>query len=234
VVNFYVTDNGRITGRVIDADGQPVPRMMVDLVPATQADSDRPHSMFVSADDEGRFELKFVPPGNYLLGIRLTGLNGAESVATAYPQSYYPGVAKASDATVISIGEGTALKDVNLRLLPRLVKRVISGKVVFPDGRPAAKASVIHFETTYAARGLGYGVSADDQRNFSFEGYEAISYYVKAVVNGVNGGQRHAEPVEVSARGPVNDLVLVISEPNGNCARCLNILYGKGRPGPRQ
>jgi len=231
VVSFYVTDTGRITGRVIDADGEPVPHMMVDLIPATQAGSDRPRSLFVSADAEGRFELKFVPPGNYLLGSRLSGLNGPDEVTTAYPRSYYPGVAKASDGSIISIGEGTSLKDINLRLLPRMIKRVISGRVIFPDGGPVTKASVARYERTDGGVGLGYGISVDDQGNFSFDGYEGISYYVKAVVNGVNGGQRHSEPVEVAARGPVNNLVLTITEPNGNCARCLSILVGKGRPG---
>jgi Carboxypeptidase regulatory-like domain len=232
VVSFQVMDNGRISGRVLDADGQPVPKMMLNLIPASQADSTRPNSMIAEADVEGRYELKFVPPGNYLLGIRLNGLNGPESVATAYPRSYYPSVLKATEAVVITIGEGTVLKDVNLRLPPRLVKRVISGKVIFPDGSPAVKASVAHAETTYAARGVAYGVSADEQGNFSFDGYEGISYYVRAHVNDSNGKQRHAEPVAVPTRGADTNLVLVISEPNGTCERCRNLLYGTNRSKP--
>jgi hypothetical protein len=229
VVSFYVTDNGRIVGRVFDADGQPVPRIMINLIPVSQAESVRPQSMLASADDEGRYELKFVPPGSYLVGVRLNGLGGPESVETAYPRSYYPGVAKSSDATIITVGEGTVLKDVNLRLPPRLAKRVISGKVIWPDGRPAARASVAHHDVTYAARGLGYGITADEQGNFSFEGYEGTAYYMSAVVSGSDGKQRHSEPVDLPIRGPVNNLVLIISEPNGSCERCRNYRYGRDR-----
>jgi hypothetical protein len=232
VVSFQVMDNGRISGRVLDADGKPAAKMMLNLIPASQADSTRPNSLYAEADVEGRYELKFVPPGNYLLGIRLNALNGPESVETAYPRFYYPGVVTSTEAAVVTIGEGTVLKDVNLRLPPQLVKRVISGKVLFPDGRPAAKANVAHFETTYAARGLAYGLSADEQGNFSFEGYEGISYYVSAHVNDVNGKQRHAEPVAVPTQGAVNNLVLVISEPNGTCERCRSLLYGTNRSKP--
>jgi hypothetical protein len=230
VVSFYVADNGRISGGVLDADGKPVAKIMLTLIPASQAGSTRPNTMYAEADVEGRYEMKFVPPGNYLLGIRLTGLNDPNSVETAYPRSYYPGVVISAEATVITVGEGTVLKDVNLRLPRRLVTRVISGKVIFPDGHPALKAYVVRYDTTYAAQRIGYGVSADEQGNFSFEGYEGTSYYISAHVNDGDGKQRHAEPVSVPARGPVDNLVLVVSEPNGNCRRCLNVLYGQKSP----
>lgn len=212
VVGFQVMDNGRVSGQILDADGTPAPNMMMNLIPASQAATPRPNSMYASADDTGRYELKFVPPGTYLLGIRLNALNGPESAETAYPRFYYPGVATSTDAAVITIGEGTVLKDVNLRLPPRLQKRVISGKVIYADGRPAGKASVAFAETAYAVRGLGYAITADEQGNFSFAAYEGISYEVSAYVNGIER-QRHAKPVAVPARGPANNLVLLISEP---------------------
>jgi hypothetical protein len=50
-----------------------------------------------------------------------------------------------------------------------------------------------------------------------------MKYLVRAHVNvgGVGSGQRHAKPVEVPANGDVNGIKLVISEPNGNCEKCL-------------
>lgn len=229
IVSFSVTDNGRISGRVVDANGQPVPRIMVDLIPVSQTDSERPNSMYNSADDEGRYELKFVPPGNYLLGIRLNGLGGPDAPQAAYPRAYYPGVARAQEALIISLGEGDVIKDVDLRLPPRLAERTISGRVILPDGRPAAKAMVARHEVTYSARGLSYGVNTDDQGNFSFTGYEGISYYVSAYASDANGRQRHAEPVDVPPTGPAKDIVLMITEPNGSCERCRNYRYGQNQ-----
>jgi hypothetical protein len=229
VVTFYVTDNGRITGRVVDAGGQPVPRILVDLIPASQTESERPHVMYTSADDDGRFDLKFVPPGSYLLGIRLYDLSGPDDAVAPYPRTYYPGVAKASDAALLTVTESEAVEGKELRLLPRLVERTISGKVVLPDGRPAARASVAHYDVAYNPRPMGYAITADDQGNFSFIGYEGLPYYVSAVINDADGRQRHAEPVDVPPTGSTKDIVLIITEANGTCPRCLNYRYGQKR-----
>src|SRR5262249_35717662 len=126
VVSFYATDSGRISGRVIDREEKPVAKVEVNLIPASQAGSNRPHSMSAWTDDDGRYELKFVAPGNYLLGVRLSGLGLGDSIANAYPRTYFPGVTEPAEARIITIDEGTALKDMDLRMPPRLAKRTIS------------------------------------------------------------------------------------------------------------
>ncbi|MDT4965429.1 MAG: hypothetical protein QOJ64_166 [Acidobacteriota bacterium] len=229
VVSFNVTDNGRISGRVVDASGQPVPRIMLNLIPVSLSNAEHPHSMFDSADDDGHFELKFVPPGQYLLGIRLNGLGSPTDAEKLYPRTYYPGVARAEEAMIISLGESEVIKDIELRLPPRLMERTFSGRVVMADGRPAANAMVAQYEAAYRTRGLGYSIAADAQGNFKFTGYEGIAYYVRATVNDPAGRQMHAEPVDVPLTGTVENLVLVVSEPNGTCRRCLNYRYGQNQ-----
>ena len=229
VIGFAVTDDGRISGRVVDANGQPVPRIMLNLIPVSLSNAEHPHSMFDSADDEGRFQLKFVPPGQYLLGIRLNGLGSPTDPEKLYPRTYYPGVVRAEEALVINLGEGEIIKDIELRLPPRLAERTFSGKVVMSDGRPAANAMVAQYEVAYTARGLGHAMAADAQGNFKFTGYEGIAYYVSAAINDTSGHQMHAEPVDVPPNGTVDNLVLVISEPNGSCRRCFNYRYGQNQ-----
>ena len=51
-VDFHITDNGRIRGRITDSEGKPVARIMVDLIPVSQGSAERPGSMFDSADDQ--------------------------------------------------------------------------------------------------------------------------------------------------------------------------------------
>jgi hypothetical protein len=212
---------------VLDADGQAVPRVLLQLIAASQADVARPQVMYAEADNEGRYSFKFVPPGNYLIGIRLYDLSGPNDAVAAYPRTYFPGVAKAAEAATITVGESEAVEDKDLRLLPRMVARTISGKVVMPDGKPAAGASVAHYAVAFNSRPIGHAITADDQGRFSFTGYEGIPYYVSAVISDAAGGQRHAEPIDVPLNGATDDIVLVITEPRGTCPRCLNYRYGQ-------
>jgi hypothetical protein len=45
----------------------------------------------------------------------------------------------------------------------------------------------------------------------------------------ISNGPRQAEPVDVSLTGAIKDIVLIITEPNGTCRRCLNYRYGQNR-----
>ncbi|MEK6281002.1 MAG: hypothetical protein AABN95_11675 [Acidobacteriota bacterium] len=221
--DFYIYDNGRISGQATDSEGQPVPRIMVDLIPVSQASSERPRSMFVSADDEGRFELKFVPPGSYLLGIRLDGLGSPGDPETPFPRTYYPGVAAADSAAVIVLGEGEVVSGAVLKLLPKLRSRTITGTVVLPDGRPAALAQISYRDTAYTSPYSYHGIGADEQGRFTIQAVEGLSYMIKAYIN-ADGGQRHAEPIEVPAHGEPKEIRLVIVHRDGSCARCRDLM----------
>ena len=87
----------------------------------------------------GRFEIKQVPPGEYVLGINLTG---SPKAGFPYPPTYFPGVTQRSEATVIKLGLGEKVSDLLLRLPPPLSRRGVGGVVVWPDGSPAAGAEV--------------------------------------------------------------------------------------------
>jgi hypothetical protein len=98
-VSFYVADNGRISGKVLDADGQPVPKILLYLMRAEDAGAEQPSWYYASADDEGQFTFQPLLPGRYLLGVRLKGLNSPGEVGNGYPPTFYPGVSEAAQAT---------------------------------------------------------------------------------------------------------------------------------------
>lgn len=229
-VDFHVTDNGRISGVITDSGGQPVARIMVDLIPVSQAFPERPESMFVSSDDKGRYELKFVPPGSYLLGIRLDGLGSPTDPEAAYPRTYYPGTASADNASVIVLGEGEVIGNADIRLLPKLRPRTITGTVVFPDGQPIGRARVSFRDTAYTSPYSYHGVEADEQGRFTIQAFEGLSYMVNAHINMPGGVQKHAEPIEVPAQGEVKEIRLVIVHPGGGCERCRGVMTKKSPP----
>ena len=228
-VSFYVVDNGRISGKVLDADGQPVPKILLYLMRAEDVGAERPQWNYASADEEGRFTFRPVVPGRYLLGVRLNGLSSPGEVANDYPLTFYPGVSKAAQATPITISHaGEHVSDHVLHLPPRLTERIVEGVVMLPDNRPAAKASVSYQELSGANLPTSYGLESDEQGRFKIRIYDGLKYLISAHFDtGKSSGQMHAEPVEVTGSAKLKPIKLTISEPNVICERCFYLRFGK-------
>lgn len=224
VVNFSLERNTSLSGRVLEAGGGPASKIMVNLVPSNQINERyQRNDLFVQTDGEGRFEFRSIPPGEYLLGVRL---NRIAEPTFPYPRTFYPGTQDLSQAHPIMIIEGQSLEGYTIQLPPKLATRRIEGIIVWPDGSPVRDARICFEEVEYAEEALCYGSDAKvtEDGRFSFTGFEGLRYLVRASVNivGAGGGQRHAEPVEVAARGNVTNIRLVITEPNGTCPSCRN------------
>lgn len=230
-VDFYTEVNGRVSGRVFDAQGQPVSKMKVDLVLAELENERHPQSLLEFTDKRGAYEQKGIPPGRYHLGIRLTGINDPNF---PYPRIYYPGVQETAKAAVIEIAEGEHLQNYDLHLPPPLAERKIEGVVVWPDGQPAAGASVSLTITEYEYNfAHGRHATTDEQGRFTVKAFEELKYWIGAVVATKRhpGGQMHAEPIDIPANGHVGGVRLVVESPMGNCPRCRDRIW---RPSKKQ
>jgi hypothetical protein len=139
-VIFFLNSDTRISGRVIDAAGQAVTKLRLEMRGAASDLKNANTFLHAQTDEEGRFEFKPVPPGDYLLGFRILGSAGGE--IPPYPRTFYPGVAFKSQATIISIKEGDNLSNVELRLPPQLIEYEVEGYVVWSDERPAPGVNI--------------------------------------------------------------------------------------------
>ncbi|MBC8031893.1 MAG: hypothetical protein H7Z16_17555 [Pyrinomonadaceae bacterium] len=222
VVGFTLETNTSLSGKVIDENGEPAAKIRVDLVPPDQINQryQRNH-LSAYTDEKGRFVFRSIPPANYLLGIRLSRL--AEPTF-AYPRTFHPGTSDPTQAAVIAITEGQTLEGYDLQLPGKLDPRTIEGSVVWPDGKPVPNANLCFEEVEHAE---GSSCHAGDAKvtpdgHFSLTVLEGLRYLLRAHVNvgGPGSGQRHAEPIEVSPKGNISDIKLVITEPNGSCAKC--------------
>ncbi len=203
------------SGRVLDANGVPVTRLMLDLVPVDEID--KPHQRdrrTAQLDENGYFKFIGIPPGSYYLGI---GLGRWTVTKHAFPKTFYPGTPDISRAAVLIVKEADMVRDLDFQLPPTMKEQKVTGRVVFPDGKPAANAMVIVKEGDVNDPG---NTASDKEGKVTLYLYEGLTYKVKAVVQ-VNGAQRHAEWVPVPASDPVKAFKIVITEPNGNCSRCL-------------
>jgi hypothetical protein len=64
--------DGRISGQLLDEQGQPLRRVYVHLADPTQARSAQtPRTIDVLTDDQGHFEFRDISPGRYVVDVNL-------------------------------------------------------------------------------------------------------------------------------------------------------------------
>lgn len=198
---FYVADNGRISGRVLDAEGNPVSGLGVVMLPLTGWAI----NWYAKTDDEGRYKASSIPAGQYLVGINVRGLPRSiepaelpkdflcpncitivddlrpDEQAGAYPRTFYPGVFQTARAERLLLSPGQELRNVDFRLPRRPAESIVKGRVLRADGTPVASAQVSYRDVTYEDLiVLRYGLRTNAQGEFSFKAYRGGRYVVDA------------------------------------------------------
>lgn len=213
-VNFDTHSDGRVSGRVLDAEGRAVAELKIDLIRADGPEISL-NGLWIQTDAEGRYELKGVPPGRYLLGF---GLGSEPDARAPFPRTYYPGARDAAQATTIEVGPGQRLALFDLRMPPRRADRSFEVTVVWPDGRPAEDAMLRLEDDDYpwSANATRYERAGGAGR-FRVTGFDGSDYWIHAYVNVKGGGQMHAEPVRFVLGEGSGPFRLVIASQYGNC-----------------
>lgn len=203
-VDFWIQTDTRIAGTVLDAGGQPVSEILIELVPLARSNT---YPASVTTDQKGRYELKLLQPGRYLLGVRIYGLAGSTYVA--YPRTYYPGVSEEAQATVITLAEGQQLNLNEMILPPRLIERSLNGVVVDANGQPVGEAIVWLKENEYVDHDMPYRTTTDSDGRFSFKTYEGIKYHLNAYLDLAANKRKQAEmDIRISSNPATIKLVL--------------------------
>ncbi len=181
-VTYYVTDNGRLSGRVLDVQGRPIQRILISLIDPASA----PRKNYVTlerTDEEGRFNLSSVPPGRYLIAVNYQQFRDPNDTTLAYPSVFYPGVVDQPNAEVITLGLGEKLTGLDIRVPSRRPESILSGQVVWADGTPVANASLTLEDVTEGDATIGHGAQADAQGRFTINGYVGQKLIVEARSN---------------------------------------------------
>lgn len=216
---FLLNSDTRVGGHVVDASARPVANLRLDMRGAQSDPKNINTFLYAQTDAEGRFEFKLVPPGDYLIGVRLLGSSGYD--LPPYPRTYYPGVTTKAQAAVVSVREGEQLRDLELRLPPRLAEYGVEGFVVWADGRPAPGVNVYVSLEEDGERTSHASLRADERGRFTLKVYEGLSYQVSAYPQGATGVAPQSNVAEVPPPGaqPIKLVLPIIRSNKAKTAR---------------
>jgi hypothetical protein len=202
-VNFDVVSDGRLSGRVLDFNGRPMPNVEIALcIPEEKMYRCKLYNAY--SDKDGLYEFKAIPPGRYALGAWFDGLDIRNR---PFQQIYYPGVDNIDQATIVTIDEGEKVEMNDLVLPPSRVEHSVEGVVEWPDGKPVPNAGIEYLPVNVPA---GYGAKSDQEGRFSFKVSDGLKIKIRARGEIEWGKYIYSDWVEASVMGEDVKLKIIL------------------------
>lgn len=136
-VDFAMVRGGVITGRITNADGQPLVEESVGFMPVDSKSLNHQYNLpSVQTDDRGIYRVFGLRQGKYrvFVGQQPRGLPGYIRRFTR--QTFYPSVTEIDKATVIEVTEGSEAVDIDIVAAGRLSTFAVSGRIIDSAGKP--------------------------------------------------------------------------------------------------
>ena len=133
---------GCIHGTIVDEGGKPISHIEVDLIPVHKAGDARwygTHSEWT--DNQGRYNLNRMEPGEYLLGANAFSSFGAPDAEHPFATAYYPAAENESKATLVKVVRSSRLRVSPLRL-HKLEVVTIKINVLWADGARPERSNI--------------------------------------------------------------------------------------------
>jgi protocatechuate 3,4-dioxygenase beta subunit len=131
-VDFALVRGGVITGKITDAEGQPLIDEYVTVAPVDPSHSENQVFPFNNnqTDDRGVYRAFGLRPGKYKVSVGRSGSGLPDGGAQTYRQTFYPSVTEVEKATVIEVSEGSETDDVDIVLSRPIATFTVSGRVI--------------------------------------------------------------------------------------------------------
>jgi hypothetical protein len=203
-----------VTGRVIDAYGEPLPEAQVYAVSRRSIPDQEPRWMTVQrtqSNDLGEYRLHSLEAGKYVIAAQ--GPRAASPRGVGYAEfavSYYPGGAAIEQATPIKLANGAEVSGVDFRLdlSPQTTVRGIV--IEAATGKPCSRCGLRIGEGN--VMGLEVGAQTTQEGLFSVHGLKAgiHPFFTNAGGGGSGGRPRWSyEQVQVPESGEVEVQLLL-------------------------
>ena len=219
-VLFRMTLAGVITGRVNDADGDPMALIQVLALhrPTDEELEDQAQtpwrarelqpSALAQTDDRGQYRLFGLKPGEYYIKAidqydpvypmaNQSEIEMRQALGSQYAPVYYPGVTQLGQAEALNLGPG---EESQADFVMRRIKTVdVSGRVIGADGKPAS--SFVYLEDLAAGEFAAlYSAETNIKGEFKIKGIAPGSYMLHAQQRSSDDATYHAsQKVDVAS-----------------------------------
>ncbi|MGI8641885.1 MAG: carboxypeptidase regulatory-like domain-containing protein [Pyrinomonadaceae bacterium] len=218
---FYVlTNNNRITGKLIDSNGKPVSDIRVELLSLDEKEKSYLRGMSGETNDNGIFTIEEIPTGKYTLSVNYNSFPQSNS---PFPTVFYPNSSNRENAMIFEIGLGQSIGEIVFRLPSRLTEKEIRGETFWEDGTPAKDVEIMleddefrGFRTGcymqkvseeslagspvksvgYSLIGLGCDLKTNKSGKFLLKGFSSRKYRIRAETEKIINGQKIDYEVE--------------------------------------
>jgi protocatechuate 3,4-dioxygenase beta subunit len=195
-IDFRLERGGVITGRVTDADGNPVIAESVSVVPVRNVNDPQQQTQVLrgpfdvrdySTDDRGVYRIYGLPPGTYHVSVGQGGNNtGALSYGRRklYRRTFYPDATDEAQASAVEVTAGGESSGVDISLGGAVKTFRASGRFVNAEtGQPIAGIRYGYAPVRpdgHLAGGYGGGFTTNERGEFQTEGLAPGHYAVFA------------------------------------------------------
>lgn len=193
-VNLVLVPGGVITGKITDADGEPVIGEQVNIMPVSEQLTRRIGHVLTqlystgsnSTDDRGVYRMFGLPPGKYKVSVGQSESGfGRRGSREYYKEMFYPSVTDAAKATIIEVTEGSVTNDVNIVLgrsigTFRVVGRVVDGETgrPIPNLRYGVGQTIKHDQNSSGSSSSMTGEVTNANGEFRLENVTAGTYTI--------------------------------------------------------
>ena len=135
-VDFAMVRGGVITGRITNADGQPLIEENVSVISVTlQPEEYNP--IHLQTDDRGIYRAFGLLPGKYTVSVSQPMDGLPNFVRETFRHTFYPSVTEPDKATVIEVTEGSETNNVDIVTVAPAATFTVSGRVIDGEtGKP--------------------------------------------------------------------------------------------------
>ena len=206
-VYLSVKSKSEISGKLISFDGKPLKGIDVELI-------DSETNEWVTGGEteaDGSFSITAVPAGKYLLAVNKNISPNAES---PFPTFFYPNSPGEQTAKNLTVRLGETIKNLIFQLPPPLKQQLITGTVVWANGKPAADTKIelkdIAEDTFFRAERV---TKTDAAGKFALKGFVGRSYRLEAKFEKYEPLTEEEALKEMEQTGKISKIVSADGEP---------------------